>query len=157
MYRRASLLRVQKMCARCSGAVLCATTGNRTRVCFTSKRGVSVSTTFCVRVCGRHGRNDESRLSSWSTYLLRTARENCERVDDFRRQEFHILGYPTSDRSAFAILLRDVPCWQAVGERRGVTVRRVFGMVFRRSLYGPTRSKRTRIRRKVRTYQVFYH
>ena len=62
-------------------------------------------------VCGRHERNGESRLST-SRGLVHVppaycSCENRERVDDFRRQEFHILGYPTSDRSACAILLRD--------------------------------------------------
>jgi len=70
-------------------------------------------------VCGRHERNGESRLST-SRGLVHVppaycSCENRERVDDFRRQEFHILGYPTCDRSARAILLRRVPClcWQA--------------------------------------------
>ena len=65
--------------------------------------------------CKRRAKKDVARWSDAvccnhresNPGLLRTARENRERVDDFRRQEFHILGYPTSDRSACAILLRD--------------------------------------------------
>ena len=88
-----------------------ATTGNRTRVCFTSKRGVSVSTTFRLRALWAP--RTERRVAPLDIEGLvhvppaYCSCENRERVDDFRRQEFHILGYPTSDRSACAILLRD--------------------------------------------------
>ena len=98
-----------------------ATTGNRTRVCFTSKRGVSVSTTFRVRALWAP--RTERRVATLDIEGLvhvppaYCSCENRERVvDDVRRQEFsNILGYPTCDRSAHAILLRRVPClcWQA--------------------------------------------
>ena len=108
----------KKEVARCTDCVLQPPGIEPGSVLHRNEASPSVRHSAC-EFCGRHERNDESRLSTsgWSTYLLRTARVSRERVvDDVRRQEFsNILGYPTCDRSAHAILQRRVPClcWQA--------------------------------------------
>ena len=68
----------KKEVARCADAVLCNHRESNPGLFYIETRRLrQYDIPACECVCGRHGRNDESRLSTskgWSTYLLRTAR-----------------------------------------------------------------------------------